>query len=186
MQYELHEARKKRLQRNGWCTPSNVVPFDRVRPKEIPTSQPAETPEPEPVSPTPIEEIPAPTIKEGEELRIREIQQVVAIRYRIGLEAIKSDSRSQFVILPRQIAYTLARRLTGKSLATIGRAFGGRDHTTVLHGVQRIEGRARADSAFAAELEQLEQVIIGRSDLPCPCCGLARGVANDEPSSGVI
>jgi hypothetical protein len=182
MQYELNEARKERLQRMGGI-PSNVVPLDRVRPSDSLAAKPVENPEPEPIGLIPIEEIPAPQIKEGEELRIREIQQAVAIRYRIGLEAIKSDSRSQFVMLPRQIAYTLARRLTGKSLATIGRAFGGRDHTTVLHGVQRIEERASTDTAFAAELEQLEQVIIGRSNLPCPCCGLVRGAPNDSPAA---
>jgi hypothetical protein len=175
IQYELNEARKERLQRMGGGISSNVVPFDRVRPSDSLTSEEAEQPESTPpVIPTPIEEPPAPEIKEREELRIREIQQAVAMRYRIGLEAIKSDSRSQFVMLPRQIAYTLARRLTGKSLATIGRAFGGRDHTTVLHGVQRIEKRASTDAAFAAELEQLEQAILGGSNLPCPCCGAVR------------
>lgn len=180
MQYELHQARKERLERMG-ATRSNAVPLDRVRlhkyikPIEVPPDS-----EQQQQDKALIEKISAPEVKESEELRIRQIQKIVAIRYRIGLEEINSDSRSQFVLLPRQIAYTIARRLTGKSLTTIGRAFGGRDHTTILHGVRKMEHRARTNEAFATELEQLEKVIIGRSGLPCPCCGSTPTSPNDD------
>jgi hypothetical protein len=174
MQYELHEARKERLKRmNAWRR-DTLPPIRRqLDAAATPPAQPAKEPEkaPKPEGPTPIHEIEGPIIREGDEPRIGQIQQVVAKRYRISLEAIRSDSRNQFVMLPRQIGYALARRLSSKSLPVIGRAFGGRDHTTVLHGIKKIEGRASNDPTFAAELQQLEQVITGKTNLPCPCCG---------------
>lgn len=160
----------------GGGIPSNVVPLDRVRPSEDEIPEPVDASEPETMGPLPIEEIPS---QEGEAINIKRIRQVVAMRYRISLEAIRSDSRNQFVMLPRQIAYTLARRMTGRSFPAIGRAFGGRDHTTILHGIRKVEKRASLDPAFALELDQLERLIAGKGDLPCPCCGAVSGAAND-------
>lgn len=183
LQRELREARRERLHRMQAWHGEPLPPISRIHRSSgvtAPLPQPAEK-APEPEGPTPIHEIEGPIIREGDKPRIEQIQQVVAKRYRISLEAIKSDSRNQFVMLPRQIGYALARRLTSKSLPTIGRAFGGRDHTTVLHGTQKIEDRASKDVMFAAELQQLEQVITGKTDLPCPCCGSIQ--AQEEMSS---
>jgi hypothetical protein len=187
MQYELHEARKDRLKRmNAWRR-DTLPPIRRqldaaATPPAQPAKQPKEAPKPE--GPTPIHEIEGPIIREGDEPRIEQIQQVVAKRYRISLGAIKSDSRNQFIMLPRQIGYALARRLTSKSFPTIGRAFGGRDHTTVMHGTQKIEERASRDPMFAAELQQLEQIITGKTNLPCPCCGsVSNSLAPTRPDN---
>lgn len=173
---ELHEARKERLQRMKAWHNGNVVSISRIRAAVIrPSAQPepAEKPKPEPKqkSLTPINEIPSPERDDGAEITLRQVKQVVAKRYNIAIEAMKSEARNQFVTFPRHIGYTLARRLTNKSLPAIGMAFGRRDHTTVLHGVRKIEERASKDPMFADELSQLEDVIRGKTSLACPCCG---------------
>jgi chromosomal replication initiator protein len=61
--------------------------------------------------------------------------------------------------LPRQIAMLLARQLTHQSLAEIGRAFGGKDHTTVLHAVDKIQGLLREDPKFKKTIDSLTQSI---------------------------
>src|SRR3954464_2073152 len=167
---ELHEARKARLPRMGARQyPNAIVPLHRVRPIPEPVAVPQ--PEPEVIKEepklTPFEEIEPPVIVENNSVTIRQIQIVVAKRYKVSLQAINSDTRNQAVMLPRQIAYTLARRLTNKALTTIGPAF-NRDHTTVMQGLRKTEKRARTDTEFAAELAQLEQVIMGKAQLPCP------------------
>jgi hypothetical protein len=170
---ELHEDRKARLQRmKAWHT-RNLVPFHRVRPhppKSTPiVAEPVKDVQSKEVDP-PLESE-SPPLKNGESPTVLHIQCIVAKRYRVDLAEIRSDAHNGFVMLPRQIAYTLAKRLTSKSFPAIGRAFGGRDHTTILHGVRKIEERASRDPELAAELEQLERAITGKTQLPCPCCG---------------
>jgi chromosomal replication initiator protein len=63
------------------------------------------------------------------------------------------------VVRPRQIAMYLAKALTLRSLPEIGRRFGGRDHTTVLHAVRKIETLAGSDSALAEEIELLKRLL---------------------------
>ncbi|MGB6503695.1 MAG: helix-turn-helix domain-containing protein, partial [Xanthobacteraceae bacterium] len=65
--------------------------------------------------------------------------------------------RTANVVRPRQVAMYLAKVLTLRSLPEIGRRFGGRDHTTVLHAVRKIENLASNDSAFAEEIEGLKR-----------------------------
>jgi chromosomal replication initiator protein len=67
-----------------------------------------------------------------------------------------SSRRTANVVRPRQIAMYLAKTLTLRSLPEIGRRFGGRDHTTVLHAVRKIEGLIGKDNALAAEIESLK------------------------------
>jgi hypothetical protein len=180
---ELHEARKARLPRMGARQYQNaIVPLHRVRPIPEPVAvQPQPEPEVEEPKLTPFEEIEPPVILKNTSVTIRQIQIVVAKRYKVSLQAINSDTRYQSVMLPRQISYTLARRLTNKALTTIGPAF-NRDHTTVMQGIRKIEKRARKDAEFAAELTQLEQVIMGKKDLPCPCCGSLTPTRPDDNS----
>jgi hypothetical protein len=180
---ELHEARKARLPRMGARQYRNaIVPIHRVRP--VPELVAVPEPEPEVVEEsklTPFEEIERPVIVDNTSVTIRQIQIVVAKRYKVSLQAINSDTRYQSVMLPRQIAYTLARRLTNKALTTIGPAF-NRDHTTVMQGIRKAEKRARKDMEFADELRQLEQVIMGKAQLPCPCCGSLTPTGPDDNS----
>ena len=62
---------------------------------------------------------------------------------------------------PRQMAMYLAKQLTSRSLPEIGRRFGGRDHTTVMHGVKRIEQLKETDSQIADDLEMLRRSLEG-------------------------
>ncbi|WP_334175968.1 helix-turn-helix domain-containing protein, partial [Pseudoxanthobacter sp.] len=63
------------------------------------------------------------------------------------------------IVRPRQIAMYLAKTMTPRSLPEIGRQFGGRDHTTVLHAVRKIEELARTDSRTAEEIETLKRLL---------------------------
>jgi chromosomal replication initiator protein len=68
-----------------------------------------------------------------------------------------SSRRTANVVRPRQIAMYLAKTLTLRSLPEIGRRFGGRDHTTVLHAVRKIEGLVGSDTALSDEIELLKR-----------------------------
>ena len=63
------------------------------------------------------------------------------------------------MVRPRQIAMFLSKALTLRSLPEIGRRFGGRDHTTVLHAVRKIEGLATSDRALAQDIEFLKRML---------------------------
>jgi chromosomal replication initiator protein len=89
-------------------------------------------------------------------VRIEEIQRIVARHYNVSRSDLLSSRRTANVVRPRQIAMYLAKTLTLRSLPEIGRRFGGRDHTTVLHAVRKIEGLIGIDNALAAEIEALK------------------------------
>lgn len=84
---------------------------------------------------------------------IEEIQRKVCEHYNIRLSDLIGPNRSREVARPRQVAMWLAKQLTTKSLPDIGRSFGGRDHTTVLHGIRRIDELRAGDSQMAENLE---------------------------------
>ena len=86
-----------------------------------------------------------------------EIQRRVADRYNLRLADLIGPRRARAIARPRQIAMWLCKRLTTRSLPEIGRQFGGRDHTTVMHGVRRIDELAAADGQFADEVERLRR-----------------------------
>jgi len=90
-------------------------------------------------------------------VRIEDIQRVVARQYNVSRSDLLSARRTANVVRPRQVAMYLAKILTLRSLPEIGRRFGGRDHTTVLHAVRKIEALAGNDSAFAEEIEALKR-----------------------------
>ena len=89
-------------------------------------------------------------------VRIEEIQRIVARHYNVSRSDLLSSRRTANVVRPRQIAMYLAKTLTLRSLPEIGRRFGGRDHTTVLHAVRKIESLIGMDNALAAEIEALK------------------------------
>lgn len=70
-----------------------------------------------------------------------------------------SDRRTRELVHPRQIACYLAKRLTSRSLPEIGRKMGGRDHTTVLHAVRKVEAMRADDPNFDAQLRSFEQIL---------------------------
>jgi len=94
---------------------------------------------------------------EPKRVRIEDIQRVVARQYNVSRADLLSSRRTANVVRPRQVAMYLAKVLTLRSLPEIGRRFGGRDHTTVLHAVRKIETLAGNDSVFAEEIESLKR-----------------------------
>jgi chromosomal replication initiator protein len=94
---------------------------------------------------------------EPKRVRIEDIQRVVARQYNVSRADLLSSRRTANVVRPRQVAMYLAKVLTLRSLPEIGRRFGGRDHTTVLHAVRKIEALAGNDAALAEEIESLKR-----------------------------
>ena len=94
-------------------------------------------------------------------ITIEEIQRRVAEHYNIRLSEMSSHRRSRAVAQPRQVAMFLAKQLTTRSLPEIGRKFGGRDHTTVMHAVRRVEERRQQDTAVAEDVELLLRSLEG-------------------------
>jgi chromosomal replication initiator protein len=86
---------------------------------------------------------------------IGEIQDAVGEHFGLSREELLSGSRTQRIAWPRQLAMYLARELTGESLPAIGRKFGGRDHTTVLHACRRISARIASDEDARLAVEKL-------------------------------
>lgn len=90
-------------------------------------------------------------------LTVDEIQKATAEFYGLRKEDLLSQQRARSIARPRQVAMWLAKSLTTRSLPDIGRRFGNRDHTTVIHAVRRIEELRLADERLARDLEQLQQ-----------------------------
>ena len=90
---------------------------------------------------------------------IDEIQKKTAEYYKLDLRELHSARRARRVARPRQVAMFLARELTSRSLPDIGRRFGGRDHTTVLHACRRIEELCKTDPVFQQEVDFLRKVL---------------------------
>ena len=92
-------------------------------------------------------------------ITIDEIQKKVAEHYNIRLADMHSARRARAVARPRQVAMYLAKQLTPRSLPEIGRKFGGRDHTTVMHAVARVSELMASDVAFAEDVELLRRML---------------------------
>jgi chromosomal replication initiator protein len=90
---------------------------------------------------------------------IDEIQKRVAEHYNIRLADMHSARRARAVARPRQVAMFLCKQLTPRSLPEIGRKFGGRDHTTVMHAVRKIEELRASDRAIAEDIELLRRML---------------------------
>src|SRR5271156_1005965 len=90
-------------------------------------------------------------------VRIEDIQRIVARQYNVSRSDLLSSRRTANVVRPRQIAMYLAKTLTLRSLPEIGRRFGGRDHTTVLHAVMKVDALVAKDNALSEEVESLKR-----------------------------
>jgi chromosomal replication initiator protein len=95
--------------------------------------------------------------QEPKRVKIEDIQRIVARQYNVSRADLLSSRRTANVVRPRQVAMYLAKTLTLRSLPEIGRRFGGRDHTTVLHAVRKIEGLVSNDAMLADEIEILKR-----------------------------
>jgi chromosomal replication initiator protein len=92
---------------------------------------------------------------------IDEIQRKVAEHFNMRVADMHSERRARAVARPRQVAMFLAKTLTQRSLPEIGKKFGGRDHTTVLHAVKRVEELMANDQGFAEDIELLRRTLGG-------------------------
>jgi chromosomal replication initiator protein len=101
-------------------------------------------------------------VKSGEQKRVRieDIQKVVSRHYNVSKNDLLSNRRTRVIVRPRQIAMYLAKALTPRSLPEIGRRFGGRDHTTVLHAVRKVEKMFSDDVKLSHEIELLKRLIM--------------------------
>jgi chromosomal replication initiator protein len=98
--------------------------------------------------------------REPRRVKIEDIQKLVATRYNVSRADILSERRTAAVVKPRQIAMYLSKALTPRSLPEIGRRFGGRDHTTVLHAVRKIEKALGDDRSLTEEIELIKRMLL--------------------------
>ncbi|MEO6395837.1 MAG: chromosomal replication initiator protein DnaA [Devosia sp.] len=97
--------------------------------------------------------------REARRVRIEDILRIVSRHYKVPRNELLSARRSRDVVRPRQIAMYLAKALTSRSLPEIGRRFGGRDHTTVLHSVRKVEQMMKDDADLTQEIELLKRML---------------------------
>ncbi|MGD9742029.1 MAG: chromosomal replication initiator protein DnaA [Dongiaceae bacterium] len=90
---------------------------------------------------------------------IEEIQRKVAEHFNIKIAEMQSARRARAVARPRQVAMYLAKQLTSRSLPEIGRKFGGRDHTTVMHAVRKVEELRATDASFSEDVDLLRRML---------------------------
>ena len=94
-------------------------------------------------------------------ITIEEIQRRVAEYYNVRLADMLSARRARAVARPRQVAMYLSKQLTTRSLPEIGRKFGGRDHTTVIHAVRKIDELCQVDSGIEEDVDLLRRMLEG-------------------------
>lgn len=97
--------------------------------------------------------------REARRVRIEDILKMVSRHFKVPRVDLLSSRRSRDVVRPRQIAMYLAKSLTARSLPEIGRRFGGRDHTTVLHSVRKVEQLMKDDGDLQQEVELLKKML---------------------------
>jgi chromosomal replication initiator protein len=96
---------------------------------------------------------------EPRRIKIEDILKVVSRHFGVSKGDILSQRRHRSVVWPRQIGMYLAKQLTSRSLPEIGRRFGNRDHTTVLHAIRKIEGELDANPRLRDEIEVLKKLL---------------------------
>ena len=97
--------------------------------------------------------------RQTKRVKIEDIQRLITREYNITRGDLLSARRSANVVRPRQIAMYLAKTLTSRSLTDIGRRLGDRDHTTVIHAVQKINTQVDTNKALAHEIDTLKQLL---------------------------
>ena len=100
----------------------------------------------------------------GSQITLQRIIDAVTQYYSVKLSDLQSKRRHKSITEPRQVCMWLARKRTRFSLEEIGGYFGGRDHTTVMHAIKTVEGRAQHNSQFAGEVRELDQQISGGAE----------------------
>jgi chromosomal replication initiator protein len=90
---------------------------------------------------------------------VGDVLKAVTQHFGVSKEDLESKRRTHSIVFPRQVAMNLLRQLTPLSLEEIGRHFGGRDHSTVLYAIEKMNSRRRVDANFAATLAELDREI---------------------------
>ncbi|HEY8677816.1 MAG TPA: chromosomal replication initiator protein DnaA [Candidatus Dormibacteraeota bacterium] len=96
---------------------------------------------------------------EARTLSMDTISRAVAAFYHISLEEMRGKRRDKHIVFPRQVAMFLIREETASSLPAIGQAFGGRDHTTVLHSYEKISTESREDQRLQSDLRKIREIL---------------------------
>jgi chromosomal replication initiator protein len=97
--------------------------------------------------------------KDPKRVKIDDILRVLTKHFGVQRGDLLSSRRNRSIVRPRQIGMYLAKTLTARSLPEIGRRFGGRDHTTVLHAIRKVEELLRADPSLGDEVETLKRML---------------------------
>ena len=123
----------------------------------------------EPLTPQIAQQILKDMVREvSARVTIEDIQRRVAEYFKLSMEEMRGARRQRSILYPRQVSMFLCRRLTEASLPEIGRAFGGRDHTTVLHAVDKIEKEIAQDIHKKQVVDHLNQLILSASSADEP------------------
>ncbi len=93
---------------------------------------------------------------DSHKLTVESIQRAVSREWGVTAEGLRSKTRTKTLTVPRQVAMYLARELLGTQLVEIGQAFGGRDHSTVIHSLDKVQTSVKADPAFASRVDKLK------------------------------
>lgn len=154
----LHQARKARLQ--------------RIAARAVPQAEPAGGPPPVVSAPQRRSErnyerawayemlgVREPSDHPPPKLQVQDIQRAAARHFNVRRNEMLSQRRAAAIARPRHVAMFLAKELTTKSYPEIGRCFGGRDHSTVLHAVRRIEMLLPHDAELAASIDRIRQML---------------------------
>jgi chromosomal replication initiator protein len=89
-------------------------------------------------------------------ISVEEILKIVAEHFDVRVHDMRSSSRAKPIVVPRQVAMYLIKKVLDKSLVEIGKAFGGKDHTTVMNAIDRVRNLQASDSDMAKNIEELE------------------------------
>lgn len=131
---------------------SKFVPFRKVKREAVTYSEPHDHPK-KPISTS------SSTSSLRKAFMVKQIVNHVAHAYGCSVTELTGSGRTANIVKPRHVALYLAKVMTQKSLPWVGRQFAGRDHTTVLHAVRKIQRLMLADDQFAADMAALECVI---------------------------
>ncbi|GAW68323.1 chromosomal replication initiation protein [Geoanaerobacter pelophilus] len=96
-------------------------------------------------------------VEKTRDITVEMIQKTVAEHFRIKVSELKSDKRIKTLVVPRQIAIYICRELTKASYPEIGEKFGGKDHSTIIHSVKKIEKQLAGDDEFKATVEDIRK-----------------------------
>jgi len=99
-------------------------------------------------------------IEKNKEITVEEIQKCVAAHYNVKVSDLKSAKRLKTLVIPRQIAMYIARQLTSSSYPEIGEKFGGKDHSTIIHAIKKIEKQLEEDYQIKITIENIKNSLL--------------------------